>query len=86
MTKEYDPSEIFERRAHLDPNNDEAVEETHCDEYDSRLVFALATPKGEAFSVDLRTILVCLEQAEQRGHLPPIPASWWNATRNHLNM
>ena len=81
-----DPAAIFERRASLVPEEDAVQDTADCETCDSRLVFALATREGETFSVDLPTIVACLDAAEKRGHLPPLPASWWNRTRNHLNL
>jgi hypothetical protein len=81
-----DPAKIFERRASLNPDENAARETSGCETCDSRLVFALATREGEAFSIDLPTIIACLGQAEERGPLPPRPARWWNKTRNHLNL
>lgn len=43
---------------------------------DSDVVFLLKDRHHE-FSIDLKTILACLEFAEKQAAVPELPADWW---------
>ncbi len=78
-----DPKEIFENRASLKAFGEP---QSPCDNCGLPLVFALETANGEQFSVDLRTVLMCLKTAEDEGYTPPITAEWWHTIRNHYSL
>lgn len=59
----------------------------NCSECETPVRFELlngAHPNG--VSVDLSTVLVCLSLAEQAGHIPPLPVTWWTETKGHLRL
>lgn len=76
-----EPNKVLNTRAKLSSSD-----EPECDHCGLPLVFALKTASGEAFSVDLPTILQCLKVAEQKGYTPEIDVNWWNSIRNHFNL
>lgn len=45
------------------------------------LVFAMKDNYHQ-FSIGLSTIIQCLAIAERDGHIPKIPADWWNDLRH----
>lgn len=61
--------EIIENRAQ--PASDRFAHDG-CDE----LVFAMRD-RHHAFSLDIATVLQCLQLAEQEGAVPHLPDDWW---------
>ena len=47
-----------------------------CGNCEDHLVFAMSD-KYHEFSLGLTTVLNCLQIAEQKGHVPPLPDEWW---------
>lgn len=72
MSKLSKKHQAFINRAELQTAQRKDV--TEC--CDSNVVFLLKDHYHE-FSIDLNTILKCLEFAEKQGAVPELPALWW---------
>ena len=70
--KSFDHVFAFENRAGL-----HEARASDCDHCALPLVFALETARGDAFSLDLVTLLKCLKEAEHNAAIPPIDPAWW---------
>ena len=71
----FDPGAAFENRAVLDEETGGAQAQA-CGSCGEAPVFALRAGEG-SFSVDLVTILKCVELAAQERCLPPLEGAWW---------
>lgn len=59
----------------------------YCPECETPVRFELVSDAhAKGVSVDLSTVLVCLSLAEQAGHIPPLPVTWWTETKGHLRL
>jgi hypothetical protein len=67
----YDHSQILQNRADLG-----GARLPQCAEQEPDLIFALKQGETE-FSVNLKTLVDCLQIAEQQGYLPTIDTEWW---------
>lgn len=72
MSRPSKKTQAFDNRAKLQELQNK--EPTEC--CDDSVVFLLKDRHHE-FSLDLKTLLRCLEFAEEQGALPELPAKWW---------
>ena len=77
-------SDTFNNRAKY--TNEHECKTHNCEFCSEPIVFALASEKGESFSVGLTTILNCLKIAQEQGHIPKIAPSFWMQMANSYNI
>lgn len=61
------------------------VEKTLCSTCSEEYLFHLKDSQHH-FSIGLKTILACVEFAEQEGALPKLPAEWWFDVKSRFDI
>lgn len=73
---------IIENRVNLEDNR--IKDHTGCEECTEDYLFFMKDQKHE-FSIGLKTILVCLAFAEEKGAVPLLPNEWWHLINNRYS-
>ncbi|MCT4533775.1 XRE family transcriptional regulator [Halodesulfovibrio sp.] len=78
--------EILTNRAELQSDNPATQHDdlSGCENCSEEVIFAMEDSFHQ-FSIGLRTILQCLDLAEIKGSIPPLPDEWWNEVANRHN-
>lgn len=78
MTQNLSPDDILNNQAKLID-----ASETQCINCDEPLIFALQD-RHHQFSLNLSTLLACLQFAESQHAIPKIPDTWWDEIRTRF--